>query len=106
MMKNKKRLTMQTKKFLAISLIILSVLGGCKKNTKQSTNKKSSLFSKSNKSKHRSSSDSVDPLNLDANSMRSFALDDKISKHTTPQSTSNQDNPMFSWENVDAEKSR
>lgn len=98
----------QSKKLLAISLILLSVLGGCKKKQKQTDNKKHSLFSKStDKSKHFKAGQAVDPLELDSDSMKTFALDDNISKHkSTASSTTDQSNPMFSWENIDAEKSK
>lgn len=109
-MKNKKAYDMQTqsKKLLAVSLMLLSVLGGCKKKQKATDTKKHSLFSKTNtKSKHFNAPHSVDPLDLDTDSMKTFALDDNISKHkSTTTTTTDQNNPMFSWENIDAEKSR
>jgi len=99
---------MQSKKLLALSIMLLSILGGCKKNTKESDNKKQSLFSKTHqKSKRNNATNSaLDPLDLDADSMKTFALDDNISKHQTNTPTSGESSSMFSWENVDAEKSR
>lgn len=97
---------MQSKKILALSVMLLSVLGGCKKNKQETDNKKQSLFSKSHQKSKRNAASSLDPLDLDADSMKTFALNDNISKHQTTTPTSDQSSSMFSWENVDAEKSR
>lgn len=95
-------------KFFALSLLcvsLLSVLGGCKKNktTKQVT---SSLSKKDKKSKKHTSS-SVDPLNLDADDLQTFALTDKT-LHAGAGKSAHQDgnNPMFSWEDLGAEQSK
>jgi len=99
----------QSKKLLAVSFLLLSVLGGCKKKQKHTDNKKHALSSKStDKSKHRKVNQSVDPLELDSDSMKTFALDDSISKHKTSatSSSSSQNNPIFSWEDAGAESSK
>jgi outer membrane protein OmpA-like peptidoglycan-associated protein len=100
---------MQSKKLLTISLMLLSILGGCKKKSTRADNKKQSLVSKENKKSayNKSQSTSVDPLELDTDSMKGFALDDHISKHESSKTaTPENSNPLFSWENVDADKSR
>ncbi|MBP9764943.1 OmpA family protein [Candidatus Babeliales bacterium] len=96
---------MHSKTLLALSLGLLFVLGGCnkKKSTDQSKNNSSLFSKKSKKNKHNRS---VNPLDLDADAMKTFALDDKLSKHAHSNSGSNSDNPTFSWENIDAEKSK
>lgn len=99
----------QSKKLLAVSLMLLAVLGGCKKKQKSTDTKKHSLFSKAtDKSKRFKAGQAVDPLELDSDSMKTFALDDSISKHkaSAQTSTSEQSSPLFSWENIDAEKSK
>ncbi len=100
---------MQThsKKFLFLSVILLTVFGGCKKNQKSDSDK--SHFSKSSKAKHgkKSTTQAADAFDLDADAMKSFALDDQISKHATDRSVSKSaENPMFSWENLNAEESK
>lgn len=99
---------MHSKKFLVLSVMLLSIIGGCKKNTNQTDNKKQSLFSKSNKksNKNSASTSNVDPLDLDGDSLQTFALNENNSKHHTASSKNDQNNSLFSWENIDAEKTR
>ncbi|MCX5923425.1 MAG: OmpA family protein [Candidatus Dependentiae bacterium] len=95
-----------SKKFILFSLLLATFLGGCKKNKKQSDQDNGSFFSKS--SKKATPASSAEPFELDNDSMKTFALDDKISKHrpATKSSQKSSDNPLFSWENVGAEESK
>lgn len=99
---------MHSKKFLLLSVVLLTVFGGCKKN-KKSDNADKSHFSKSSKVKRgqKGVDASADAFDLDSDSMKSFALDDQISKHANDRSAEKSDqNPMFSWENLNAEESK
>lgn len=99
---------MHSKKFLFLSIILLTVFGGCKKSQKSDISKKSH-FSKSSQVKRskKGVDQSADAFDLDADAMKSFALDDQVSKHAEHQSTSKpSENPMFSWENLNAEESK
>ena len=51
---------------------------------------------------------SADAFDLDADSMKSFALDDQLSKHEKGSKAAQtvSENPMFSWENLNAEESK
>lgn len=91
-------------KFFTISLIFFSLFfTGCKKN-KETGKEKSSLFSKKSKLKKDQSADAFD---LNSDSMKSFAIDDKISKHkTTSDSTTKSNSPMFSWEDQLADETK
>lgn len=93
-----------SQKLLALTLILMSFLGGCKKN-KSTKYDKHTTVSKSKKSK-RHSDRSAAALSLDANDMKSFALDDKISKHGSSAAATDANNALFSWENANAEKSK
>jgi outer membrane protein OmpA-like peptidoglycan-associated protein len=89
-------------KFFTTSLIFFSIFfTGCKK--KNDTNKeKSSLFSKKSKSRKDKSAQAFD---LDSDSMKSFAIDDKISKHKTSNAAESS-SPMFSWEDQASEETK
>ena len=94
-----------SQKFILLSLLLATFLGGCKKNQKKATDEKSSFFSKSSK---KATPTSAEPFDLDNDAMKTFALDDEISKHkpaakSTPKPT---ESPLFSWENVGAEESK
>ena len=93
-----------SQKLLALTLILVSFLGGCKKN-KSTKYDKHTTVSKSKKSK-RHSDRSAQALSLDADDMKSFALDDKISKHSSSTPATNNSNTLFSWENPNAEQSK
>jgi peptidoglycan-associated lipoprotein len=100
---------MQSKKFFLLSIILVTFLGGCKKNQKSTDDSKQSFFSKvHNKMKRGKKGTNVDPFDLDQDSMKTFALDDQLSKHQTDSKTATKtsDNPLFSWENLNAEESR
>jgi len=92
----------QHNNLLVLTLLILSVLGGCKKKQTSNSN---SIFSKEKKSKHQKNKSVIDPLQLDSESMKTFSLDDTLSKHTSTIPSSN-NNSIFSWENVEAEQSK
>jgi len=101
---------MQThsKKFLLVSVILLTVFAGCKKSQKSDSTDKSH-FSKSSKVKRgkKAVDQSADAFDLDADSMKSFALDDQLSKHSDSKTASKSaENPIFSWENLNAEESK
>ncbi len=87
--------------FLAASLMLLSFFGGCKKNKETRTEKV-------NKSKkHKSTKNqNAEAFDLDSDSMKSFAIDDKISKHKAASSDTDGKSPLFSWEDANAEESR
>jgi len=94
---------MQSIKIFTTSLIFFSIFfSGCKKN-KDTKKDKSSLFSKKSKSKKDLSANAFD---LNSDSMKSFALDDKISKHKSTTSTADNNSPMFSWEDQLAEDTK
>ncbi len=93
----------QSMKFFATSLIFFSIFfSGCKKN-KDTKKDKTSLFSKKPKSKKDKSANAFD---LDSDSMKSFAIDDKISKHKSVANTTDSNSPMFSWEDQVAEETK
>ncbi len=97
-----------SKKFLLLSVVLLTVFGGCKKNKKSNISDKSH-FSKSSKANRNKKSidQSADAFDLDADSMKSFALDDQLSKHSHERSAVNSsNNTLFSWENLNAEESK
>lgn len=92
-------------KFFMLSVVLLSFLGGCKKSQK-ADDKKQSHFSKTSH-KNAATSSKLDPLELDKDSLKTFALDDSISKHqaaTTAAASSA--SSIFAWDNIDSEKSR
>jgi outer membrane protein OmpA-like peptidoglycan-associated protein len=90
-------------KFFATSLIFFSVFfSGCKKK-KDTKKNNSSLFSKKSKSKKNQSANAFD---LDSDSMKSFAIDDKISKHKSTTNGIDNNSPMFSWEDQIAEETK
>jgi outer membrane protein OmpA-like peptidoglycan-associated protein len=97
----------QSKKFLFLSLALLTVLGGCSKKEK-SVDKKSSSCTPCKKSKrHKKASQAVDAFELDQDSLATFALDDQLSKHHTPtKAGQTEQSPLFSWENLNAEESK
>lgn len=97
---------MQSKKLLLFSILLVTLLGGCKK--KQQSDNSGSFFSKAHKSKHKKSSDqSANPFDLDQDSMKTFALDDQLSKHQTEKvSAQKSSNPLFSWEDINVEQSK
>lgn len=85
--------------FFAASLVILSFFGGCKKKNQSNTTKTSKV-----KKNLRNKGQEAQAFDLDSDSMKSFAIDDKISKHV---STSNEGkSPLFSWEDAGAEESK
>lgn len=86
--------------FFAASLLLLSFFGGCKKNKKGKTEK--TTYSKKNKHKKDQNAQAFD---LDSDSMKSFAIDDKISKHAASNTTDGK-SPLFSWEDASAEESK
>lgn len=97
-----------SKKFLLLSVVLLTVFGGCKKSQKSDSSDKSH-FSKSSKVKRNKKSvdQSADAFDLDSDAMKSFALDDQLSKHSGSKSASSSgENPIFSWENLNAEESK
>lgn len=98
---------MQSKKFLLLSIILVTFLGGCKKNQKKIDNSDKFLTT-SKKVKRGQKNQSADAFDLDQDSMKSFALDDSISKHqgSSKAAQSSSENPMFSWENLNAEESK
>ena len=95
-----------SKKFLLFSLFLAICLGGCKKNQKKITDQQKPFFSKT----HKQEEAPVEPFQLDQNTMKSFALDDKITPHQSTTSSrhtkKSADNPLLSWENVSAEDSK
>jgi len=95
-----------SKKFILFSALLTVFLGGCKKNTKKTSPDKDSFFSGSHKKA--APSTSAEPFDLDNDSMKTFALDDQISKHQPVAKTKQKpsENPLFSWENVAAEESK
>lgn len=98
---------MQTKHFVLIPLVLLTILGGCSKKEK-SSDKKSTKVSKASKKAKRSTGRSVGAFDLDSDSMKSFALDDQLDQHSKDfkADQENNQNPLFSWENLDAEESK
>jgi outer membrane protein OmpA-like peptidoglycan-associated protein len=97
-----------SKKFLLLSVVLLTVFGGCKKSQKSDSADKSH-FSKSSKMKRnkKSADQSVDAFDLDSDAMKSFALDDQLTKHSGSKTASKSgENPIFSWENLNAEESK
>ena len=97
-----------SKKFLLVSVALLTVFGGCKKSQKSDSSDKSH-FSKSSKMKRgkKNVDQSADAFDLDSDAMKSFALDDQLPKHSTDRNASKSgENPMFSWENLNAEESK
>lgn len=102
---------MHSKNLLILSVLFIALLGGCKKNNKKSDNTNQSFFSKvHNKKKNKKDSlnQAADPFDLDSDSMKTFALDDQLSKHQTSSQKSHtpSENPIFSWENINAEESK
>lgn len=102
---------MQTKsnKFIILSLIAATLLGGCKKNKKSVDAGKGSFFSKSSKSvdsKRAAHGQDTEPFDLDSNPMKTFALDDNLPKHQSTKQADEAVNPVFSWENTAAEESK
>ena len=100
---------MQSKKFLLLSVLFVTLLGGCKKNQQKDGSNKSSVSKSSKKMKRNKKDDqSADAFDLDADSMKSFALDDQLSKHEKGSKAAQtvSENPMFSWENLNAEESK
>jgi len=103
---------MQTKsnKFVLFSFTVLALLlGGCKKNQNKSEPKKDSFFSKDqNKFSKNKKSSAAEPFDLDDNSMKTFALDDHLSKHKSAEQGSQtpSESKLFSWEDAAAEESK
>jgi outer membrane protein OmpA-like peptidoglycan-associated protein len=87
--------------FFAASLVLLSFFGGCKKNKQGKTEK----TTKSKTNKHRKNQN-TQAFDLDSDSMKSFAIDDKISKHGTSANNGEEKSPLFSWEDASAEESK
>lgn len=103
--------------YLNITLVgLVALLSGCKKETTEASKKPffSKVKSKEKKSTLKKSiDDSVEAFDLDDNSMKSFALDDKLPQHALPapiskkSSVKNHENKnLFSWENIAAEDSK
>lgn len=102
---------MQSKRFLLLSVIFLAFLGGCKKKQKKSDNSDKSFFSKVHdkmKRGKKGEAQPVDAFDLDQDSMKTFALDDQLSKHKTDGKVASKsaESPLFSWENLNAEESK
>lgn len=98
---------MQSKKFLLLAVVLISCLGGCKKNKKVSQGSDLSSVKKSGKNKHaKNLGENVDAFDLDQDALKTFALDDSLASHKTSGKTVSSDNPLFSWENVNAEESK
>lgn len=97
----------RSKNFLLVSIMLMTVLGGCKKNQKKSSSENKSFFSKihNKKNQKKSIEESAEPFDLEKNAMKTFALDDQTSKHTT-SSTKPSESPMFSWEDSAAEETK
>lgn len=87
--------------FFAASLVFLSFFGGCKKNKQGKTEK--TMKSKKNMRKKNQNAQAFD---LDSDSMKSFAIDDKISKHASLANDAQGSSPLFSWEDASAEESK
>ncbi|OGB85920.1 hypothetical protein A3J41_01495 [candidate division TM6 bacterium RIFCSPHIGHO2_12_FULL_38_8] len=97
---------MQSKKFLILSVLFVTFLGGCKKKQQKSDVDKKSKVHK--KMKRGQKDQSVDAFDLDQDSMKSFALDDQLTRHesSSKAAQSSSENPIFSWENLNAEESK
>ena len=87
--------------FFAASLVLLSFFGGCKKNKQGKTEKTTN----SKKCRHKKD-ENAQAFDLDSDSMKSFAIDDKISKHGSATSNTQANSPLFSWEDANAEESK
>jgi outer membrane protein OmpA-like peptidoglycan-associated protein len=87
--------------FFAASLLLLSFFGGCKKNNQTKTEK----TTKNKKSKLKKNQN-AQAFDLDSDSMKSFAIDDKISKHANEANSAQGQSPLFSWEDASAEESK
>ncbi len=86
--------------FFAASLVFLSFFGGCKKKqgkTEKTTKSKKASYKKNH---------NAQAFDLDSDSMKSFAIDDKISKHNSSANNSEGNSPLFSWEDASAEESK
>ncbi len=98
----------QSKKFLLLGIILISCLGGCKKNKKTSHDSDLMSSKKHGKVKHNKKNvkQDVDAFDLDQDALKTFALDDSLPSHKTTTKTVSSENPLFSWENVSAEESK
>ncbi|HSW75941.1 MAG TPA: OmpA family protein [Candidatus Saccharimonadales bacterium] len=95
-------------KVILFSCAILALLlSGCKKSQKADT-QKDSFFSKTQNKFSKNKSAAAQPFELDDNAMKTFALDDHLSKHRStesgPQAPS--ESKLFSWEDSAAEESK
>jgi len=93
-------MNVRSTQFFAASLIFLSFFGGCKKNQQAKTEKTAKL----KKTKHKKDQN-AQAFDLDSDAMKSFAIDDKISKHKTSGENDHK-SPLFSWEDAGAEESK
>lgn len=87
---------------------LIPLLSGCKKDKPKIH--KQSFFSKiKDKNSHKASTpaEAVKAFDISEDSIKSFALDDKLPQHTSalPQRNSNQ-NKLLEWENLSAEESK
>lgn len=95
-----------------LCIALVAILGGCKK--KSSDQSKKSFFSKvkdkgSSESKT-VSDEAVGEFNLDDDEMKTFALDDNLSQHSSATSSDNSrqtpQNNLFSWEQLAADENK
>ncbi|MBP7854363.1 OmpA family protein [Candidatus Babeliales bacterium] len=94
-------------KSIFVCLALLSILGGCGKKDQKS--ERGLKVDKKSKKATKHKGGPVNPFDLDTDSMQTFALDDQLSKHQNDSKTkrSNQEqSPLFSWENLNAEESK
>lgn len=96
-------------------LLVLTALSGCGRKKESSNQHKTPFFSKT-RHKHKQKrhqevpAEAVKAFDLDDDSMKTFALDDKLEQQpaTVPTSspTQQEKNSLFSWENLAAEESK
>ncbi len=95
-------------------LFIITCFGGCSSHKKEQPElHKQSFFSKVKekyKNKHKTPSDEpINAFDLDNDSMKTFALDDKLEQHqqtSTPAHQSTSSNSLFAWEQLAAEETK
>lgn len=99
----------QTLSFATISLCALLAVSGCSKKSEHSKphKKTTSLKTKHKKSHDSTAHEAIKAFDLDNDSMKTFALDDKLDQHQkhtpTPPANTNQ---LFAWENIASEESK
>lgn len=99
-----------------LCIALVAILGGCKK--KSSDQSKKSFFSKvkdkSSSELKTVSDEAVGEFNLDDDEMKTFALDDNLSQHSSTTEQSNtlgrlsptSQNNLFSWEQLAADENK